>query len=169
MPCLIVVSGPMKATCLLLMTRSMSLGRGDDCAIQLVDEKASRNHCKISRQSGDTLDGSGIQANKWVLEDLGSSNGTTVNGQSVSSPIALEEGLMIGIGTTNAVFLRDTYETVEEAREHADNLGSSQAVETDDSWPLDPPWSRRHSQRAEPGDPGGDSPHVSLAGQALLM
>ena len=140
MPCLIVVSGPHEGHMFALDDKEHVIGRGDDCAIQLVDEKASRNHCKISRQSGDTLDGSGIQANKWVLEDLGSSNGTTVNGQSVSSPIALEEGLMIGIGTTNAVYLRDTYETVEEAREHADNLGSSQAVESDDSWPLDPPW-----------------------------
>ncbi len=140
MPCLIVVSGPHEGHMFALDDKEHVIGRGDDCAIQLVDEKASRNHCKISRQSGDTLDGSGIQANKWVLEDLGSSNGTTVNGHSVSSPIALEEGLMIGIGTTNAVYLRDTYETVEEAREHADNLGSSQAVETDDSWPLDPPW-----------------------------
>ena len=140
MPCLIVVSGPHEGHMFALDDKEHVIGRGDDCDIQLVDEKASRNHCKISRQSGDTLDGSGIQANKWVLEDLGSSNGTTANGHSVSSPIALEDGLMIGVGTTNAVYLRDTYETVEEAREHADNLGSSQAVETDDSWPLDPPW-----------------------------
>ena len=140
MPCLIIVSGPHEGHMYVIDSGEHVIGRGDDCAIQLVDEKASRNHCRICRQSGDTLDGSGIQANKWVLEDMGSSNGTTVNGQSVSTPIELEEGLMIGIGTTSAVFLRDTFETAEEAREYADKLGSNHAVDADDSWPLDPPW-----------------------------
>ncbi len=140
MPCLVVVSGPHEGHMYALDDMEHVIGRGDDCAIQLVDEKASRNHCKISRQSGDTLDGSGIKTNKWMIEDLGSSNGTTINGQIVKDPIPLEEGLMICIGTTHALFLRDTYETAEEAREYADNLDSSQVVESDDSWPLDPPW-----------------------------
>jgi len=140
MPCLIIVSGPHEGHMFALDDMEHVIGRGDDCAIQLVDEKASRNHCKISREFGDTLDGSGIKTNKWTLVDLGSSNGTMINGQAFKDPVSLEDGLMIGIGTTHAVFLRDTYETAEEAREYADNLGSDHAVESDDSWPLDPPW-----------------------------
>ena len=140
MPCLIVVSGPHEGLMFALDAQEHVIGRGDDCSIQLVDEKASRNHCRIQRQAGDTLDGSGVSINKWILEDLGSSNGTSLNGQVVSEPVHLEEGAMIGIGTTHAIFLTEPFETAGEAREYADNLGSDHVVDVDSSWPLDPPW-----------------------------
>ncbi len=140
MPCLIIVSGPHEGQLFKLDSDENLIGRGDDCGIQFVDEKASRNHCRISRASGETLEGSGIKVNKWILEDLGSSNGTNVNGQPADGPVTLDDGLMIGIGTTQGVFLRDTFDTAEEAREYADNLGGVEGVDADDSWPLDPPW-----------------------------
>ena len=51
---------------------SISVGRGPDNALVLVDLMASRQHCIIER----TADG-------WRVRDLGSANGTFVNNQSV--------------------------------------------------------------------------------------
>ncbi|MGZ3406326.1 MAG: FHA domain-containing protein, partial [Polyangia bacterium] len=44
------------------------LGRGADCAVRTDDAMVSRKNCKISLSGG-----------RWVVEDLGSSNGTFVN------------------------------------------------------------------------------------------
>ena len=39
-----------------------------------------------------------------------------------------------------AVFLRDTFDSAEEAREYADSVTNKNATVSDESWPLDPPW-----------------------------
>ena len=44
------------------------LGRGADCAVRTDDAMVSRKNCKISFSAG-----------RWIVEDLGSSNGTFVN------------------------------------------------------------------------------------------
>lgn len=140
MPCLIVITGPNEGQMFALNANKHVLGRGDDCCFQLVDEKASRNHCTVACQTGNSLGGTNIPSKQWVLEDLGSSNGTTVDGQKIEASTPLEEGNLIGIGTTKAVFLRDTFDNAEEAREYADSVTNKNATVSDESWPLDPPW-----------------------------
>ena len=66
------------------------IGRGEEATIQLEDQRASREHCKISLVEG-----------KFVLTDLESSNGTYVNGEKVTEK-SLEKGDKIQIG--DAVF-----------------------------------------------------------------
>jgi hypothetical protein len=63
------------------------VGRDASCRIAIVDSLTSRRHARIQ------CDG------EWAtIEDLGSSNGTRVNGILVSSPHVLREGDRIGIG-----------------------------------------------------------------------
>jgi serine/threonine-protein kinase len=70
----------------LRLTRSATLiGRGADCTIQLASSGVSKHHCRVVVQ-GDAV---------WV-EDLGSSNGTHLNGRPVDSG-ALRTGDRLGI------------------------------------------------------------------------
>ncbi len=62
------------------------IGRGDDCHVRIDDRQASRHHARITQ----TQDG-------YVLEDLGSKNGTFLNGQSLTAPMVLKDGDEIGI------------------------------------------------------------------------
>jgi pSer/pThr/pTyr-binding forkhead associated (FHA) protein len=57
------------------------------------DEELSRAHARIS------VDGTGVCA----IEDLGSTNGTFVNGLRISAPITLSEGDAVEIGATTLV------------------------------------------------------------------
>ncbi len=71
-----------------LTGRVVSVGRSERNTVVLDDESVSKHHAQISPAE----DGS------WWLDDLGSSNGTLVNGYLVSAPKRLEEGDEIEIG-----------------------------------------------------------------------
>jgi FHA domain-containing protein len=66
----------------------LSLGRADDNAVKLRDSRASRHHARI------VADGTG-----WSVEDLGSSNGTFVDGAQVRRA-RLDRGQTLTIGET---------------------------------------------------------------------
>ena len=66
------------------------LGRDPTCAIVLHDFRVSRKHAVI-RLIGDE---------HYLLEDLGSTNGTRINGVSVTSPRILKDGDKIFFGDT---------------------------------------------------------------------
>jgi hypothetical protein len=74
---------------------STVIGRGDQANMRLPDVGISRRHAR--------LDFDGAQV---VLTDLGSTNGTMVNGQRVSA-VALNPGDMIQLGTTTLTFRLD--------------------------------------------------------------
>jgi pSer/pThr/pTyr-binding forkhead associated (FHA) protein len=63
------------------------LGRAADNAICLDDPLVSAHHARISFAGG-----------QWLLEDLGSRNGTRVNDLMVESPIALAAGDVLTLG-----------------------------------------------------------------------
>jgi pSer/pThr/pTyr-binding forkhead associated (FHA) protein len=70
------------------------IGRHADGAGRLAeDDEISRSHARL------TLDGAGFCA----IEDLGSTNGTFVNGMRVSNPQTLSEGDSIELGGTTLV------------------------------------------------------------------
>jgi len=63
------------------------IGRADTAAVVLRDDGVSRHHVRLRRDDG-----------RLTLEDLGSRNGTFVNGLRVSAPMPLLEGDKIQIG-----------------------------------------------------------------------
>jgi len=71
------------------------LGRGTDCDLRLVDPGVSRHHAELRVEDGEV-----------VLVDLGSTNGTFVNGQPVRR-VTLNDGTQVTLGRTTLVFRRD--------------------------------------------------------------
>jgi len=61
--------------------QSLTIGRADDCDIVLPDRLVSRHHARVY-----WLDG------HYFVEDLGSKNGTHVNGQEIHEPHQLADG-----------------------------------------------------------------------------
>lgn len=76
-----------------LAAMRLILGRSSSCDIMVDDINASRNHAELRCDSEGT----------WQVNDLGSTNGTLVNGRRITSHI-LSEGDRIRIGTTDFVF-----------------------------------------------------------------
>ncbi len=73
----------------LLNQPEMIIGRGDAAAIRLSDRQVSREHARIRRTNGE-----------YRIEDLGSKNGTFVNGKPVAGPQTLQDGdeIQIALG-----------------------------------------------------------------------
>lgn len=69
-----------------LQGAAIVIGRDDDCHVVIDDRRASRHHARITQ----TEDG-------YVLEDLGSKNGTFLNGQPLTAPTVLKDADEIGI------------------------------------------------------------------------
>ncbi|MBI3762614.1 MAG: FHA domain-containing protein [Chloroflexi bacterium] len=66
-----------------------SLGRAPTNMVTLSDEAVSLEHALLVLRGG-----------QWWLEDLGSRNGTTLNGAPVAQPVVVSAGDVIGIGKT---------------------------------------------------------------------
>jgi pSer/pThr/pTyr-binding forkhead associated (FHA) protein len=63
------------------------IGRGGDCELRLAVPDVSRHHCLIR-----------LGNDEAVIEDLGSANGTMLNGQRVRSATTLRSGDLIQVG-----------------------------------------------------------------------
>ncbi|MFC3689663.1 FHA domain-containing protein FhaB/FipA [Aquipuribacter hungaricus] len=86
---LVVTEGSLQGTTITLGTSAITVGRAADCTLVIDDEFASGRHARISRQDG-----------QWVLEDLGSTNGTYVRKEQVQGPVALQVRVPVRIGRT---------------------------------------------------------------------
>ncbi len=91
--CLVVVSGP-SAGRRIDIAREVVVGRGRDCNIKLAGAGLSRQHARFKQE----LDG-GVS-----VGDLGSHNGTFVNGQAINGCL-LDEGDLITLGSDVALRL----------------------------------------------------------------
>jgi Protein of unknown function (DUF3662)/FHA domain len=78
-----------------LSTPVTLLGRGTDCDLRLVDPGVSRHHAEIR-----------VEGSEVVAVDLGSTNGTFVNGQPIRR-VTLQDGARVTLGRTTLVFRRD--------------------------------------------------------------
>jgi len=70
-----------------------SLGRHPSNSIQLLDKIVSKEHCVLEEHAG-----------RFVLRDLGSLNGTFVNGERLRHEVTLHHGDEIALGSTRAHF-----------------------------------------------------------------
>jgi pSer/pThr/pTyr-binding forkhead associated (FHA) protein len=73
----------------LRMNREIIIGRSSDLDMVLVEDMVSRRHAKISSNEADVF-----------IQDMGSTNGTFVNGEKIAGQALLHEGDRILVGTS---------------------------------------------------------------------
>jgi hypothetical protein len=78
---------------LVVGTEGVTLGRSRKCDIVLDDPNVSREHAELRPRGG-----------SWVLTDLGSTNGSSVNGRRIDSPTVVKAGDELEIGTAGMKF-----------------------------------------------------------------
>ena len=86
---LVVTGGALKGTQIDLAQQQITLGRANDATLVLNDDYASSRHARIFPQDG-----------QWIVEDLGSTNGTYLDRQKVTRPTPVPVGVPIRIGKT---------------------------------------------------------------------
>ena len=86
---LVIADGPQAGVGAGLDSEPVVIGRGSDCQIKLDDDYSSTRHARIFSSES-----------QWWVEDLGSTNGTYLNGQRVTRPVPAEIGGSIRIGRT---------------------------------------------------------------------
>jgi len=91
-PTLYVLQGPDKGRTYHTPNEPAVIGRSSD-QIPLTDNSASRRHAEVRPNNG-----------AWLLADLGSSNGTYLNGRRIVAPTELKHGDQIKVGSTLLVF-----------------------------------------------------------------
>ncbi|HEX9331138.1 MAG TPA: FHA domain-containing protein [Anaerolineales bacterium] len=84
---LIMRSGPTPGAAFTLEGDQLTIGRDSTNEIVINDAEVSRRHARLTFQGG-----------KYVLEDLGSTNGTFVNGQRLAGPRVLKSGEVVSFG-----------------------------------------------------------------------
>ncbi|HKV11280.1 MAG TPA: FHA domain-containing protein, partial [Thermoanaerobaculia bacterium] len=100
-PRLVLLSGPRAGQTFSLGAEAFSIGRHSENALQVLDPAASRQHCRVEPADGG-----------FVLRDLGSRQGTFVNGRPIREH-RLEEGDLVAVGETLLLFRTREEETVE--------------------------------------------------------
>jgi pSer/pThr/pTyr-binding forkhead associated (FHA) protein len=86
---LLVTGGPLTGTTLPLTEQQITIGRSNDATLVLNDDYASSRHARLFPQDG-----------QWIVEDLGSTNGTYLDRQKVTQPTPVPTGVPIRIGKT---------------------------------------------------------------------
>ena len=86
---LVVTEGPLSGRTIELAEQQITLGRANDATLVLNDDYASSRHARIFPQDG-----------QWIVEDLGSTNGTYLDRQKVTRPTPVHIGAPIRIGKT---------------------------------------------------------------------
>lgn len=128
------------------VTRDMTVvGRREDCDLRIPLGEVSRKHCRLVRD-GDTL----------RLEDLGSSNGTFLNGQRVQESV-LQPGDSVQIGPVIFVLQVDGYPADDELNPVSAAMVEAQGagMETDNLGPLSPTTQSEVADLVEGLDPVG--------------
>jgi pSer/pThr/pTyr-binding forkhead associated (FHA) protein len=86
---LIVTGGALSGMTIDLTDQQITMGRANDATLVLNDDYASSRHARIFPQDG-----------QWIVEDLGSTNGTYLDRQKVTRPTPVAVGVPIRIGKT---------------------------------------------------------------------
>ncbi len=102
---LIMRQGPQPGEILSLNKQMMAIGRDGRYDIVIIDPEVSRQHARLT-----------LQPEGYLLEDLGSTNGTFVNGARLTQPHLLTDGDQVGLGETVVLdyqaFVNEVIETV---------------------------------------------------------
>jgi predicted component of type VI protein secretion system len=96
---LVMRSGPTAGKAYPLETPEVSIGRDTSNTISINDGEVSRKHAKMT-----------LQGSAYVMQDLGSTNGTFVNGTRLSGPVALKPGDTVSFGETIVLMYEAAYD-----------------------------------------------------------
>jgi pSer/pThr/pTyr-binding forkhead associated (FHA) protein len=87
---LVIVDGALSGTVVPLGTAAILIGRAPDATVVLDDDFVSTHHARLTPNG-----------KHWIVEDLGSTNGTWIDRTRVSSPTVLRPGSKLRIGRTS--------------------------------------------------------------------
>jgi pSer/pThr/pTyr-binding forkhead associated (FHA) protein len=87
-PRLIVIAGPGIGDSVPL-TGEITIGRSPECVLDISDDFASTYHARLS-----------YDEDSWIITDLGSTNGTHVNGVAITTPTRVSDRDIIRIGAS---------------------------------------------------------------------
>jgi pSer/pThr/pTyr-binding forkhead associated (FHA) protein len=90
---MLVRSGSLKGTRLPIRTPVANIGRADYNDVVIGDPSVSTTHAKLQRRES-----------LWILNDLGSTNGTTVDGEPLTGEAVLSPGATIRFGEVAVLF-----------------------------------------------------------------
>ena len=94
---LIVVQGKPEGKVIPLATPIYKIGRGENCNLRPNSDLVSREHVEFN-----------LTATQVIVRDLGSRNGTLVNGKTITEPYVLKDRDLISVGTlTFAISIQD--------------------------------------------------------------
>jgi hypothetical protein len=114
-PLLLVPEGELQGKRWQLEKDEFVIGRGEECDLTISDRQVSRYHARITRT-----------ASGYLLEDLGSKNGTHLNGAPVEEPQILQDGDDIQISLALKLTFVGSEATLPLSLEEAGVLGLGQ-------------------------------------------
>ena len=100
-PVLACTEGPAAGQVFELVEDEYVIGRSREATLSVPDNSVSRKHARVLRSGGG-----------WAVEDLGSGNGTVVNGERIAAETYLYSGDTIKLGDTVLAFRDDSNATV---------------------------------------------------------
>ena len=92
---LVVLSGPARGTTLVVGALPAEIGRAPEADLVIEDDTVSRHHAVLRGDRG------GLE-----LEDLGSSNGTSINGNPMAGALSLLDGDLVTFGSATCLVKR---------------------------------------------------------------
>jgi hypothetical protein len=87
---LVVTAGQLAGTRITLGESPITIGRAEDSTLVINDDYASARHARLVPRGG-----------QWLVEDLGSTNGTYLDRAKVTGPTPVPLGVPIRIGRTS--------------------------------------------------------------------
>lgn len=87
---LVIVEGTLEGTVVPLGTSPIVIGRAPDATVVLEDDFVSTHHARLTPNG-----------NHWIVEDLGSTNGTWIDRNRVTAATVLPPGATLRIGRTS--------------------------------------------------------------------
>ncbi|MDC0709572.1 FHA domain-containing protein [Stigmatella sp. ncwal1] len=133
---LIIEDDEGRKTVVPFVREEITIGRQEGNTIRLTERNVSRRHARLLRQNGHV-----------VVEDLGSSNGTRINGERISGQSAIKDGDLLQIGDYDLALQNEAALAASKAASSASSASSRPTL------PAAP--ALRGSE--EPSDPNGSA------------
>lgn len=85
---LVVATGKSAGRAIVLKRARLLIGRAEECDVRPLSEEVSRRHCQVLKETDHV-----------AVEDLGSRNGTFVNGKRIEAKTVLHDGDRLRVGS----------------------------------------------------------------------